>query len=170
MRGLGKAYLSAGRIDDALPLFAEYLATSRKKHPNNSPSLAQLLAKVSLDYLQHQQFAPAESLLRECLAIRAQQEPDAWTTFNTMSQLGGILLGQKKYGEAEPLLLAGYQGMKQRETTIPLQGKVRLPEALDRLIELYTATNQPDQVTQWRAEQAKYREILPLPRGEVKHR
>ena len=42
-------------------------------------------------------------------------EPDTWTTFNTKSMLGGALLGQKKYAEAEPLLLKGYAGMKRRE-------------------------------------------------------
>jgi hypothetical protein len=30
------------------------------------------------------------------------------------------------------------------------------PEALDRLIELYTAINQPDEAKKWQAERAKY--------------
>ena len=46
--------------------------------------------------------------------------------------------------------------MKAREAMIPEQGKVRLPEALDRLIELYTTTDQPDEVQKWQAERAKY--------------
>jgi hypothetical protein len=94
--------------------------------------------------------------LRECLALREKRQPDDWRTFNTRSMLGGALLGQKKYADAEPLLLAGYEGMKRREKTIPPQGSARLPEALDRLIELYDATNKPDDVTKWRAERAKY--------------
>ena len=52
--------------------------------------------------------------------------------------------------------LKGYEGMKQREKTIPPQGQTRLPEALDRLIDLYTATNKPDEVKKWQAERAKY--------------
>jgi len=70
-------------------------------------------------------------------------------------------------GEAEPLLLKSYQGMKEREKTIPPQGKVRLTEAVDRLIDLYTATNKPDEVKKWRAEQAKPPEAAPMP-GEKK--
>ena len=46
--------------------------------------------------------------------------------------------------------------MKQREKSIPAQDAIRLPEALDRLIELYTATNKPDEVKKWQAERAKY--------------
>ncbi len=49
-----------------------------------------------------------------------------------------LLLGQKKYAEAEPLLLAGYEGTKQREKTIPEQSKIRFPEAIERLAQLYT--------------------------------
>jgi hypothetical protein len=60
--------------------------------------------------------------------------------------LGGALLGQKKYAEAEPLLLAGYQGMKQRQQSIPPQGKIRLPEAALRLVQLYEALGKKDEV------------------------
>jgi len=40
-----------------------------------------------------------------------------------------------------------------------------IPEALDRLIEDYTATIKPDEARKWRAERAKYpSEVAPLPR------
>jgi hypothetical protein len=85
---------------------------------------------------------------------------DSWLTFNTQSKLGGALLGQKKYAEAEPLLLKGYEGLKTREKTIPKSGggELRISEALDRLIELYTAINQPDEAKKWQTERAKYPE------------
>ena len=65
--------------------------------------------------------------------------------------LGSALLGQKKYADAEPLLLKGYEGMKEREKSIPKSGgaEKRIPEALDGLIELYTATNKPEEVKKW---------------------
>jgi len=75
--------------------------------------------------------------------------------------LGGSLLGQKKHAEAEPLLLKGYEGLKQREKTIPPAGAIRLPEALDRLIELSTATNEPDEAKKWQELRAKYSEPKP---------
>ena len=49
-----------------------------------------------------------------------------------------------------------YEGMHQREKLIPLQGIIRISEALDRLIEYYTATNKPDEAKKWRAERANY--------------
>ncbi len=66
--------------------------------------------------------------------------------------LGGALLGQKKYADAEPLLLAGYEGMKQREKTIPPPGKVRIPEAVERLVQLYEAMDKKDDAAKWRKE------------------
>jgi serine/threonine-protein kinase len=56
-----------------------------------------------------------------------------------------------------------YEGLKTREKTIPTTGggELRIPEALDRLIELYTAINQPDEAKKWRAERAKYPKLAP---------
>lgn len=121
------------------------------------------LAGVARELMTCGQYFAAEEMLRECLAIREKAQPDLWSTFNTKSLLGGALLGQKKYAGAEPLLLAGYEGMKQREKTIPPQASTRLPEAIDRLIEWSTATNRPNDVKKWRAERAKYRETTPAP-------
>ena len=55
----------------------------------------------------------------------------------------------------------GYEGIKQREKTIPPQAATRLPEALDRLIDLYTATNKPYEAKKCRAERGKYMEMAP---------
>jgi hypothetical protein len=40
--------------------------------------------------------------------------------------------------------------MKQREAKIPAMGKVRLTEALERLVQLYDATGQKDKADEWR--------------------
>ena len=100
--------------------------------------------------LQVNAYADAEPLLRECLAIREKTQPDLWSTPHTKSKLGRALLGQKKYTDAEPLLIAGYEGMRQREATIPPQEKPRLTEALEYVIQLYEATNKPEQAAKWR--------------------
>jgi len=52
--------------------------------------------------------------------------------------------------------------MEQQEAKIPPQGRVRLAEAIDRLIELSTATNKLDEVKKWQAERAKYPEVTPI--------
>jgi hypothetical protein len=119
------------------------------------------MAALATTLLLKEKWAEAEPLLRECLAIREKEQPDDWKTFNTRSMLGGALVAQKKFAEAEPLLRAGFQGMKAREKTIPAEAGSRIPNALDRLIELYTATNKPNEVARWQAERAKYPKEKP---------
>ncbi|MDP1559892.1 MAG: hypothetical protein Q8M16_00670, partial [Pirellulaceae bacterium] len=58
--------------------------------------------------------------------------------------------------EAEPLLLKGYEGMKARAPTIPVQGMIRLPEALDRLISLYQLTENVEAEQKWVKERESY--------------
>ena len=80
--------------------------------------------------------------------------------------LGGVLLGQGRHAEAEPLLLAGFRGMKEQEKAIPPAGRPRLPETVDRLTELYTDLGKPTEVAKWRAERATYpSEKAPLTRA-----
>jgi eukaryotic-like serine/threonine-protein kinase len=158
---LGKAYCDADQGEQAAETLTEFVAGRRKRSPPDDPQFAGLLAQVALDLLKCLQYAVAEELLRECLAIREKAQPDVWTTCNTRTMLGAALMGQQKYADAEPLLLAGYDGLKAREATIPELDKVRLPEAADRLIEFYTATDKPEEVNQWQAERAKYPPAAP---------
>jgi serine/threonine protein kinase/tetratricopeptide (TPR) repeat protein len=173
-------YAKAGRGAEAEALAPELLADARRTSPPESPQLANNLLRFGTALLAVGAFADAERLLRECLTIREKKDPDAWTTFNTQSLLGGALSAQARrsrkgadkealvraaglYREAELLLIKGYEGMKKREKAIPPQGHVRLREAADRLVELYTATNQPDELKKWRAERARYPEAETSP-------
>jgi hypothetical protein len=144
------------QFDQAEPWRRKWLAVVKARLGADSPAYAGELATLGLNLLQQKKWTDAETVLRECLVIREKKQPDVWTTFNMQSMLGRALLGQKKYAEAEPLLLKGYEGMKAREEKIPPQGKIRLREAIDRLIELYTVTNKPEEAKKWQAERAKY--------------
>ncbi len=107
-------------------------------------------------HLRLQEFESAEAKFREAISYCDRNSPDTWLRAYAHTCLGDALLHEMKFAEAEPLLLAGYEGMKLREAVIPWQGKVLMPEALDRLIELYTATDKPDEGQKWRTERAKY--------------
>jgi serine/threonine protein kinase/tetratricopeptide (TPR) repeat protein len=162
---LAVSYLAAKQPAKALPLFQDFLERQRKRLGDN-PALAELLAGVALKLLQAEESAAAEPILRECLAIREKHNPNAWNTFNTRSALGGSLLGQQKYAESEPLLLSGFEGMKQRETQIPLEAKVRLIEAMERLVRLYESTNDKDKAAEWRKKLDAARDAAKPPTKE----
>ncbi len=147
---LQEAYARAGAHAKLVTLLEEQLAEARKQLPKDSPQLAGILAEIARNLLEQKKWNEAEPPIREALAIRAKALPDFWATFNAKALLGGALLGQKKYAEAEPLLLAGYTGMKQREKTIPPAGKPRLQEAVERLVQLYEETGKQDDAAKWR--------------------
>jgi hypothetical protein len=73
-----------------------------------------------------------------------------WNVFHMQSQLGAALLGQKKYADAEPLLLHGYEGLKKREAQIPMSHRNCVVEAIDRLVRLYEAWGQQEKAAHWR--------------------
>jgi hypothetical protein len=76
-------------------------------------------------------------------------------------------VARKKYVEAEPLLIKGYEGMREREKLLSPQLKSkRLGDAVDRLIELYSASNKPEEAAKWKAERAKYQ--APPPNAQKK--
>jgi eukaryotic-like serine/threonine-protein kinase len=150
------AYEKAGKLDLALPLYEEALKLRKVKLGPDHPDTLRTMASFGNALSASKDFTRAEPLLRECLATSEKTQPYNWGTFNTQSLLGAALFGQKKYADAEPLLLKGYEGMKQREQAIPRPSASCIPEALERLIGVYTATNKPAEVKKWQAERAKY--------------
>lgn len=163
MHNLAKVYLDSKKHAEAVKLLDEFVAGQRVQLASNPSTFSFMLVTVGNDLLNVQEFSAAEKYIRESLAIREKTAPELWNTFNTYTMLGEVLLRQKKQTEAEPLLLKGYEGMKQREKSIPAQGKGRIPHAIDRLIELYTETNKPDDVKKWQAEKAKWTPTENLP-------
>jgi hypothetical protein len=130
-------------------MILEFLALKRKQLHDES-DFAALQARCATRFLELNAYVEAEPILRECLATRTRLHADEWSTFNTESLLGGALLGLKRLTEAEPLLLSGYQGMKDRESQISPQGMIRVAEAAERLSQFYETTEQADKAAHWR--------------------
>jgi serine/threonine protein kinase/tetratricopeptide (TPR) repeat protein len=161
-------YERAGLHDKAEASYRKGLDDAVKQFGEDHADTATAGVMLATNLLKQAKYADAEPLLVKAVATREKAAPDAWTTFNTRSLLGGALLGQKKYADAEPLLVKGYEGMKEREKAIPPQGDTRIPEALDRLIELSTATNKPDDVKKYQELRAKYPPKKDTPPPEKK--
>ncbi len=159
--GLLTAYVQAGRTTDATKLIQDQLATARKQLPADSPQLAGVLASLGRQLLEIKQYADAELILRESLTLREKLAKDKraalWQVANVKSLLGGVLLGEKHFDAAEPLLQAGYDGLKQDEDAIPLSGRGNIAEALQRLIALADATGKKDEAAKRRKELEKIR-------------
>ena len=115
-----------------------------------SPAHASALTISGSMLLLEKKPADAELKLRESLTIREKIHPDDWETFDTRSLLGEALLDQSKFAEAEPFLLSGYEGLKQRESSISAPYRNHVTRALERLVKLYEAWGEPAKAARWR--------------------
>jgi hypothetical protein len=152
---LGSLLDRTGRGAEAETLFRSALEWARPHSGPAIPQTAGIMASWGLSLIQRGKWTEAEPVLRESLAIREKSQPDEWSTFNTRSLLGGSLLGQKKYDEAEPLIVSGYEGMKAREAKIPPLGKPRFTEAAERVVRLYEEWGKKDEAARWRPKLAR---------------
>jgi tetratricopeptide (TPR) repeat protein len=145
---LAAAYESAGAWDKAEPLRQREVERARQIAPETI-QLAASLSAVAGCQLKQQKYSEAESNCRECLTIAEKVLPDNWRVFDTKSLLGEAMAGQKKFDDAEPLLIEGFDGMKQREVAIAATARNRLTEAMQRLVALYLAWGKPDEAARW---------------------
>jgi hypothetical protein len=158
------------QFDQAEEWRQKWLAVLKAKDGTQTVAYAEALTGLGANLIQQQKYAPAETVLRESLAVLQKQQPAFQTTFHTQALLGAALLGQEQYAAAEPLLVQGYQGMKQLETEREKQHPglptpERLTEALERLVQLYDAWGRKDKADEWRQKRQEAKSPSPQQSG-----
>jgi tetratricopeptide (TPR) repeat protein len=152
INNLGDIYRKRQKYSQAEALYGEALEVRRRVlGPLHRDTLASLtsLAEVKL---QLQKYTEAEGLLREAVASREKATPDSWERYHAQSLLGSVLARQRRYDAAEPLLLAGYQGLTERAAGIPAPDRsAYVGQAGDRIARLYQDWGKPDKAAHWRA-------------------
>jgi tetratricopeptide (TPR) repeat protein len=139
-----------GKAETAEALYREVIAFLKGK--DQGPEYLAWNDGLAAHLLARKKSAEAEPVLRECLALRGKHEPNAWKTFHLRALLGGVLSDQEKYVEAEPLLLAGYEGLKERAAMMSEQARGLVIQALQRLVQLYERWGKEKEAARWRAE------------------
>jgi serine/threonine protein kinase/tetratricopeptide (TPR) repeat protein len=116
---------------------------------NEHPDVLDSLDNLSRMLFNEGRLAEAEPLAWESLILRQKKFPDDWPTFRASSLLGAILLGQNQCTDAEPVLLAGYAGLNERETRVPPQRRGCLKEAAQWLVQLYEQSANAEEAAEW---------------------
>jgi hypothetical protein len=101
------------------------------------------LTELGLDRQLQRKFTESESVAREALASTLKYRSDDWQRFQAEILLGASLAGQKRYAEAEPLLLEGSQKIISRKNRRVVPDPYYLDYAHEWLGPLYRATGQP---------------------------
>ena len=151
---IGYCFCNDGKLAESEAPFRESLGITTKVHGTNDPSVDETRRLLAYILERQRKFAEAEPLYRESVTVRKKVAPEDWYTFYMQTVLGRILLGQKKYVEAEPLLRSGYEGIMQRQASIPEDSKwLSPPFALNKvfqpLVQLYEATGRSEQAAEW---------------------
>jgi tetratricopeptide (TPR) repeat protein len=162
-----QVYLAQGRRADAAPLMRDLLENARR-HQERMPGFALgSIGGVGYALLRGGEFVEAESFLRVTLELAAKHGPDGQRSAPwARAMLGASLLGQKKYQEAEPLLLKGYEGLRDAKEKTPAYAyflQVPLTETLERLVRLYEEWDKPDEAAKWRKELEALKLARPTP-------
>ena len=154
---LGWLYLEQGDLAKADTICTLAMEAMRRK-PNANPMVYFfVMARLGAVRLAQGQWVEAEALLRESSRRAEKLLPDAGYRFYLISRLGGSLAGQAKYAEAEPPLRQGYEGLVQRQASLPpiLNAPRRVTESLERLVQLYDAWGKPTQAAEWKKKLAE---------------
>jgi hypothetical protein len=148
---LAQLYLEEGRPEKAEPLLIEAQTLGADLDDVGNPAIADTATAFARLRLKQHKPAEAESQAQRALAIRLDRRPDHWTRSDAVSLVGAALAGQKKYTDAEPLLIQGYEGLNEREERIPFVWRKKRPaEAGARILDLYEAWGKKDKADRWR--------------------
>jgi eukaryotic-like serine/threonine-protein kinase len=149
MNNLALLYLGQGKYAQAEALFTQALEGRRRVLGPDHPGTASTLASLGRLSLQQDKYTAAEALLREALKYQEKANAEGWERYNSQSLLGASMLGQRRYSEAEPLLLAGYQGIVEHETTIPYESRPVADQAAARVVQLYQDWGKTEKAAEW---------------------
>jgi eukaryotic-like serine/threonine-protein kinase len=143
-------YQRQGKFDLAETYAAQVLAGRQHALGPEHPDTMASAANLALAYVSQSKFAESEPLARETLEFNRKKQPDDWQRFRAETLLGASLAGQKKYAEAEPLLLEGYQGMVSRKDRMDVPSWYNLDRAREWTVQLYQAWGKPEKAAEWK--------------------
>ena len=134
---LARVQQAQGKLPEAEANARESLGILREALPPGHPTLAGVMAGLGSVLVDRGEGAEAEPLLRESLAIYDEAAPGKWYGHQVRSVLGEALLAQRRFREAEPLLLAAWEGLKDDPAVSP----DRKRSAVARIARLYQRWN-----------------------------
>jgi tetratricopeptide (TPR) repeat protein len=151
------AELYAGQLKwtDAQKSYVQVSEIQRRLAPDNINTEATV---IGLGWAHYQQghYTEAEKIFRECGEIVRRIAANSWERFNLDNMLGATLAAQKKFAEAEPLLVSGYEGMlgKTPSTNPNLMGRFTKEQAGQAIVQMYADWGKADKRAEW-AEKTK---------------
>jgi eukaryotic-like serine/threonine-protein kinase len=147
---LSEMYQREGKDSLAETYAAQALKGQRHAFGSESLDTINSVTDLALAYVSQRKFSESEPLAREAVAFYRSKQSDEWNGFYAESLLGASLAGEKKYSDAEPLLLKGYEGMLARRDRIGVPDRYYLDRGREWLVQLYSAWGKPEKAAAWK--------------------
>jgi eukaryotic-like serine/threonine-protein kinase len=151
LTGLADIYKRQGRYALAESIYTNVLTSQRRALGDVHPDTISTFASLGHVRLLQRKYNEAEAPLRYGLQMYEKSKPDSWERYSCQSMLGASLAGQKKFSEAEPLLISGYEGIVRLEPTMPMAERSNLRDARERLIHVYREWGKLEKLAEWEA-------------------
>lgn len=144
---LAQALQGSGDLDGALASFQMALSMRRALFGNDHPDLATTLHNLAVLHYVRQEFPECEKALRESrdVFIRAHGLAHA-DTLTVNDSLVSVFGGLGRLDDAEALLLEAFEAIRDA----PEIDAARKKAVAERLNQLYTAMNRPEDAAAWR--------------------
>jgi tetratricopeptide (TPR) repeat protein len=144
LNNLAELYFKCGHLAEAEALFQRILEVRQRDLDPNHHNLVNVLSALGELKLDQQKFDDAERYLRDALRRREDGESDTWRRYYMQSLLGASVAALGRFEEAEPLLLAGHEGLVRQRRTIPAESQRLLGRAKGWLAGMYQDWGKPD--------------------------
>lgn len=145
-----RSLIAGNHFDEAESVLKAGLDTAKRAGSDDNMFVASI--RDSLGWLRLRAGKPseAEAVLREAAPVLDRALPGSWEQFNNKSMLGAALEAQKKFAEAEPLLISGYEGLSSGKPG-NATGRFTLDQAGEAVVTLYQDWGKPEKASEWRA-------------------
>jgi tetratricopeptide (TPR) repeat protein len=143
-------YERQAKFSQAEPYAVELLAGRRHTLGQNNSSTMDAAADLAEIYVEERKFSAAEPLAREASEWDNKNRTDVWQNYRSKTLLGASLAGQRKFADAEPLLLEGYEGMTARKQKMESDEFQEIDRAARWIAGMYDTWGKPDQASKWR--------------------
>lgn len=147
--GLEFLYQSEGEFELAKAYATPAWKDSKITVGSEDESTLDAEADLALADLSLANYAHSEALAREALQADQKIQPDDWQRYRAESLLGASLAGEKKYADAEPMLLDGYAGMEKRKAIMGPPNQYHLNQARRWIVDLYREWGKPEKANEW---------------------
>jgi tetratricopeptide (TPR) repeat protein/tRNA A-37 threonylcarbamoyl transferase component Bud32 len=150
MSNLGYAYRLANKPELAVPLMEETLRMQKASLGNRHFRTQRTMDGLAMVRWEAGQRDAAMELFRELLVLRATTlGTNQLQTLETTSQLAATLVAQKRFSEAEPLLLKICTVLTSPGAATGDSAAALLQRAGNRLVKLYESTGKTEEAAVW---------------------